>query len=105
MIKIGGEWISSLEIEDLLAAYPGVAEVAVIGLPNAKWGEKPLALVVKKPEAEVSAKELTTHIHGFVDKGFISKQIILLKVKFVDSIDKTSVGKINKRLLREKHQA
>ncbi len=105
VIKIGGEWISSLEVEDLLSAYPGVAEVAVIGLQDAKWGEKPLALVVKQPDAEITAKELTKHILGFVDKGFISKQIVLLKVKFVDSIDKTSVGKINKRLLREKHQA
>ena len=105
VIKIGGEWISSLEIEDLLAAYPGVTEVAVIGLPDAKWGEKPLALVVKQDDVEITAKELTKHIHGFVDKGFISKQIILLKVKFVESIDKTSVGKVNKRLLREKHQA
>ncbi len=104
MIKIGGEWISSLEVEDLLATYPGVAEVAVIGLPDIKWGEKPLALIVKKPESELSEKELIQHIRGFVDKGIISKQIILLKVKFVEAIDKTSVGKINKRLLREKHQ-
>ena len=104
VIKIGGEWISSLEVEDLLATYPGVAEVAVIGLPDIKWGEKPLALIVKKPESELSEKELIQHIRGFVDKGIISKQIILLKVKFVEAIDKTSVGKINKRLLREKHQ-
>ncbi|MFK5927443.1 MAG: fatty acid--CoA ligase [Desulfuromusa sp.] len=103
VIKIGGEWISSLEVEDLLVAYPGVAEVAVIGLADEKWGEKPLALVVKKPESEVSEKELMNHIRGFIDKGIISKQIILLKFKFVEAIDKTSVGKINKRLLREKH--
>ncbi len=104
VIKIGGEWISSLEVEDLLATYPGVGEVAVIGLPDEKWGEKPLALIVKKPESEISEKELVQHIRGFVDKGIISKQIILLKVKFVEVIDKTSVGKINKRLLREKHR-
>ncbi len=104
VIKIGGEWISSLEVEDLLATYPGIGEVAVIGLPDNKWGEKPLALIVKKPESEVNEKELIQHIRGFVDKGIISKQIILLKVKFVEAIDKTSVGKINKRLLREKYQ-
>lgn len=104
VIKIGGEWVSSLEVEDLLATYPGVGEVAVIGLPDDKWGEKPLALIVKKPESEVNEKELIQHIRGFVDKGIISKQIILLKVKFVEAIDKTSVGKINKKLLREKHQ-
>lgn len=103
VIKIGGEWISSLEVEDLLAIYPGVAEVAVIGLPDDKWGEKPLALIVKKPESEITEKELLQHIREFIDKGIISKQIILLKIKFVDAIDKTSVGKVNKRLLREKH--
>ena len=103
VIKIGGEWISSLEVEDLLAPYPGVSEVAVIGLPDEKWGEKPLALVVKKADAELSEKELRKHIRGFVDKGVISKQVVLLKVKLVDAIDKTSVGKINKKLLREKY--
>jgi fatty-acyl-CoA synthase len=77
--------------------------VAVIGLPDQKWGEKPLALVVKKTDTEVSEKELLQHIRGFIDKGIISKQLVLLKIKFVDGIDKTSVGKINKRLLREKH--
>jgi len=103
VIKIGGEWISSLEVEDLLANHPGVGEVAVIGLTDNKWGEKPLALVVKKPESEINEKELMQHIRGFIDKGMISKQIILLKIKFVTTIDKTSVGKVNKRLLREKH--
>lgn len=103
VIKIGGEWVSSLEIEDLLAVYQGVGEVAVIGLPDQKWGEKPLALVVKKAEAEISEKELLQHIRSFIEKGIISKQLVLLKIKFVDGIDKTSVGKINKRLLREKH--
>ncbi len=104
VIKIGGEWISSLEVEDLLMAYQGITEVAVIGLPDPKWGEKPLALIVKQPDTEISSKELSRYIHEFIDKGFISKQIVLLKFKFVDAIDKTSVGKINKKLLREKYQ-
>ena len=104
IIKIGGEWVSSLEVEDLLAIYPGVEEVAVIGLTDKKWGEKPLVLIVKKPESEINEKELMQHIRGFVDKGVISKQIILLKMKFVDAIDKTSVGKVNKRQLREKYK-
>ena len=103
MIKIGGEWVSSLEVEDILATCPGVGEVAVIGLPDQKWGERPLALVVKKEGTELTEKELSHHIRGFIDKGIISKQLVLLKIKFVEAIDKTSVGKINKRLLREKH--
>ncbi len=103
VIKICGEWVSSLEVEDLLATYQGVGEVAVIGLPDQKWGERPLALIVKKEGVELVEKELVQHIRSFIDKGIISKQLVLLKVKFVDAIDKTSVGKINKRLLREKH--
>ena len=103
VIKIGGEWVSSLEVEDLLAIHPDVAEVAVIGLSDSKWGEKPLALVVKKEAVDLTEKELIQHIYEFINKGIISKQLVLLKVKFVDAIDKTSVGKINKRLLREKH--
>lgn len=104
VIKIGGEWVSSLELEDLLSTHPAVGEVAVIGLPDTKWGEKPLALVVVKDDAEVSEKQLQKHLHGFIDKGIITKEVVLLKVKFVDAIDKTSVGKINKKALREKHQ-
>lgn len=104
VIKIGGEWISSLEVEDFLAAHPEVTEAAVIGLPDPKWGEKPLALVVRKGSAEISEKELLNYIRGFVDKGMISKQIVLLKIAFVDGIEKTSVGKTNKKLLREKYQ-
>ncbi len=104
VIKIGGEWLSSLELEDLLNIHPAVAETAVIGLPDNKWGERPLALVVKKGESVVSEKELLHHLHGFVDKGMIAKEAVLLKVLFVSALDKTSVGKINKRGLREKYQ-
>jgi fatty-acyl-CoA synthase len=104
VIKFGGEWVSSLEVEDLLAAYPGVAEVAVIGLPDSKWGEKPLALVVAKDDADINGKMLIKHLRTFVDRGMLSKQIIAIKVKFVDSIEKTSVGKVNKRSLREIHR-
>ncbi|MCF6179427.1 MAG: fatty acid--CoA ligase [Geopsychrobacter sp.] len=104
VIKIGGEWISSLELEDLLCTHPAVTEVAVIGLQDDKWGEKPLALVIKKADIDISEKELLRHIRGFIDKGIISKQVVLLKIQFVEAIDKTSVGKINKRLLREKYQ-
>jgi len=103
VIKIGGEWISSLEVEDLLCSHPAVTEAAVIGLADSKWGEKPLALIVTKEDMSISEKDLLAHIRGFIQKGMISKQIVLLKFKFVDAIDKTSVGKINKKVLREKY--
>lgn len=106
VIKIGGEWISSLELEDIICSHSAVGEAAVIGLPDEKWGEKPLALVVVKQGVEApTAKQLVAHTKEFIDKGMLSKQAMLLQVKFVDAIDKTSVGKINKRGLREKYSA
>lgn len=101
VIKIGGEWVSSLELEDVISVHESVSEVAVIGSPDDKWGERPLALVVAKDE--VTDKELIKHIQGFIEKGLLTKQALLVRVKFVDEIDKTSVGKMNKKLLREKH--
>ena len=78
-------------------------EAALIGQPDQKWGEIPLALVVLKPDNKVNEKNLLKHVIGYVDKGILSKEVFLLKIKFVDLIDKTSVGKINKIALREKH--
>ncbi len=101
VIKIGGEWISSLELEDYIGLHPAVSEVAVVGKPDDKWGERPLALVVCK--GEVTEKKLIKHVQGYIDKGLLTKQALLLKVQFVELIDKTSVGKINKKLLREKY--
>jgi fatty-acyl-CoA synthase len=105
VVKIGGEWVSSLELEDIMAHHPAVSEVAVIGMPDERWGERPLALVVLKADLKekVSEKNLQQHVHGYADKGIISKQVVLLKVRFVEAIDKTSVGKISKVTLREKY--
>lgn len=103
VLKVSGEWVSSLELEDIIAHHPGVAEVAVIGQPDEKWGERPLALVVAKPDNAVTEKELTHLVREYADKGVVTKQVVLLKVKLVEAIDKTSVGKINKVALREKY--
>ncbi len=105
VIKIGGEWISSLELEDVISAHHSVGEVAVIGMPDDKWGERPLALVVPKPgqRGKVTAKEIVHHVVDYSDRGVIGKQVVLVKVRFVDAIDKTSVGKVNKVALREKY--
>ena len=102
VIKIAGEWVSSLELEDLLAQHETVKEVAVIGMPDDKWGERPLALVVAG-EAAPNEKELISFVKGFVDSGRLSRHALMLKVMVVDEIDKTSVGKIDKKLLRQKH--
>jgi fatty-acyl-CoA synthase len=104
VIKIAGEWISSLELEDILVQHPSVLEAAVIGQPDEKWGERPLALVVRRPgTAEVGERELVNHVREYADRGILSKQAILLQVRFVEAIDKTSVGKVNKVALRQKH--
>ncbi len=102
VIKIGGEWLSSLELEDIINLHPAVSEVAVIGIGDVKWGEKPLALIVLKEDAaDPQPKEMVGHVKSFIDKGLMSKLALLLEVKYVDQIDKTSVGKINKKVLRE----
>lgn len=103
LIKIGGEWLSSLEIEDIICAHPAVAEAAVIGQPDLKWGEVPLALVVLKKDHNAEEKEITVHVKNSVETGMLPREAILLKAKFVSAIDKTSVGKINKVELRKKY--
>ena len=103
VIKTGGEWVSSLELEDLIGRHPGVSEVAVIGVPDEKWGERPLALVVLKPEFadQVSAADIQAHLKVFADQGHISKYGVPENVRFLESLARTSVGKLNKRAMRE----
>jgi len=106
VIKIGGEWLSSLELEDIINLHPAVSEVAVIGKSDEKWGERPMALiVVKKDTEQPENNEIVNHVRSFIDKGMMNKLALLVNVCYVESIDKTSVGKINKKLLREKHLA
>jgi fatty-acyl-CoA synthase len=103
IIKVAGEWVSSLELEDIIAHHPGVAEVAVIGTPDEKWGERPLALVIPRPDSGLKEKDITHLVKEYADKGLVNKQVVLLKVRFVEAIDKTSVGKVSKVTLREKY--
>jgi len=103
VIKIGGEWVSSLEMEDILALYPAIAEVAIIGLPHINWGEVPFALVVAKAGETIKERALIKHIKKYIDLGLLPREAILTKIKFVDALDRTSVGKINKVELRRKH--
>jgi fatty-acyl-CoA synthase len=103
VIKVAGEWVSSLELEDMIAHHPGVAEVAVIGTPDEKWGERPLALVIPRPDSGLTEKDVMHHVKQYTDKGLVNKQVVLMKVRFVESIDKTSVGKVSKVALREKY--
>lgn len=103
IIKVAGEWVSSLELEDIIAHHAGVAEVAVIGIPDEKWGERPLALVVPRPDSGLTEKDVARLVKEYADRGLVNKQVVLLKVRFVEAIDKTSVGKVSKVTLREKY--
>lgn len=105
VIKTGGEWISSLELEDIVSQHPAVSEAAVIGIPDEKWGERPMALVVAKDEFKdkVTEVELTDFYMGFVENGSIPKFGVPSKIRFVPEIAKTSVGKINKKEIRRRY--
>ena len=98
VIKTGGEWVSSLDLESLILQHEGVGECAVVGVPDPKWGERPVALVVKSGQVDEQAiKDLIT---GYADKGEISRYGIPDRVIFVEELPRTSVGKLDKKKMR-----
>jgi fatty-acyl-CoA synthase len=97
LVKSGGEWISSVELENALMGHPAVAEAAVIAVPDEKWGERPLAVVVRKAGAAVGEAELVASIAGKFAKWWLPD-----RVEFVEEIPKTATGKFSKRTLRER---
>ncbi|ROU02165.1 fatty acid--CoA ligase [Marinobacter sp. R17] len=101
VIKTGGEWLSSLDLENLISQHPAVAAAAVVGVPDDKWGERPHALIVLIPGQQASLEDIQQHLQQFVDSGEINKWAIPRQIDFVDDIPKTSVGKINKKLIRD----
>jgi len=103
VIKTGGEWVSSLDLEDLLLKHPEVIEAAVIGVPDPKWTERPLAVVVVEPGSPVSEAEIRAHLHDFATRGVISRYGVTERIVLVDELPKTSVGKLDKKILRDKY--
>lgn len=103
VIKTGGEWTSSLQIEDVVAQHPAVADVAVIGVPDPKWGERPRALVTLRPECvgQVTEHEIRNFAARLIESTGVSRYGVLLQVQFVEALARTSVGKLNKRAMRE----
>ncbi len=103
VIKTGGEWLSSIQIEDILTQHPAVIEAAVVGMPSETWGERPYALVTIKEEhaGKVSEEELKSFFKSFVADGSISKWAVPDRIVVVDSIVKTSVGKLDKKEIRK----
>jgi len=103
IIKVGGEWLSSLELEDILVAHEGVADAAVIGRPDDKWGEIPLGLVVAKPGVELLEADVYAHVKSFIKTGVLPREAVLTAVQVVEVIDRNGLGKINKVALRQRH--
>lgn len=102
VIKSGGEWVSSIEIEDLISQHKSVSEVAVIGIADTRWGERPLAIVVAKTDCadDLCEYSIQTFLEAFCERGTISKWAVPARIIFADAIEMTSVGKIDKKALR-----
>lgn len=98
VIKSGGEWISSVELENEIIAHPEVAEAAVIGIPDEKWDERPLACVVRKEGSTVTPEALRAYLEDKVAKWWLPE-----RWTFIEEIPKTSVGKFDKKVLRAHH--
>jgi fatty-acyl-CoA synthase len=100
VIKCSGEWLSSLELESLISEHAAVSEVAVIGVPDEKWGERPRALVVLKAGMDVSAEKLALPIKQRIEAGHLPRYACLLQITFVATLPRTSVGKLDKKSMR-----
>jgi fatty-acyl-CoA synthase len=106
VIKTGGEWVSSLDLENMMGQHEAVLESAAIGIPDEKWGERPLILIVLKPgyKNAVGSDAFKKHMQGFAGQGTLPKYGVPDRYEIVDHIAKTSIGKINKKWLREKYK-
>ncbi len=105
VIKSGGEWISSLDLEDVMSRHPSVMESAAIGIPDAKWGERPLMIVVLQPHLTqaLEISQLKEHMAKAASDGLIPKYAVPDKYVILDEIPKTSVGKMDKKAIRKRY--
>jgi fatty-acyl-CoA synthase len=101
VIKTGGEWVSSLDLEDLILRHEAIADAAVIGVPDPKWSERPLAVVALQADKTVTADELRDFLRCFAERGLISKYAVPEQIHVLEALPKTSVGKQDKKTLRE----
>jgi fatty-acyl-CoA synthase len=99
VIKSGGEWISSVELENLLMAHPDLVEASVVGIPDPRWDERPLACVVRRAGSDTGAAELAAFLGNKVAKWQVPEYWA-----FIDEVPKTSVGKFDKKVLRARHE-
>jgi fatty-acyl-CoA synthase len=97
LVKSGGEWISSVELENEIMGHPQVAEAAVIAVPHPKWGERPLACVVAAPGASLTREDVLTYLRERLNSWQVPDDVV-----FIDEVPKTSVGKFSKKTLRDR---
>jgi acyl-CoA synthetase (AMP-forming)/AMP-acid ligase II len=100
VIKSGGEWVSSVDLENALMGHPDVVEAAVIGVPDARWDERPLACVVRRSDSHITAAELRRWLADRTAKFWLPE-----RWSFIEEVPKTSVGKFDKKVLRARHAA
>jgi len=100
VIKSGGEWVSSIELEDLILQQPGVAEAAVVAIPDERWTERPLAIVVAKPEFDLRPAAIEASLRALAERGVISRYAVPAQILIAASLPRTSVGKLDKKALR-----
>ncbi|NNE23592.1 MAG: AMP-binding protein, partial [Rhizobiales bacterium] len=99
VIKSGGEWISSIDLENIAMGCAGVAEAAAIGMPHPKWDERPMLVIVPKPDEEVTKDQVLAHLDGKIVKWWTPDDVV-----FTDEIPHTATGKISKLTLRERYK-
>jgi len=106
VIKTGGEWVSSLELEDIISQHDAVSEAAAVGVPDEKWGERPIILAVLKDQfkGQDLEQELKQLFVKQFEQGNLPKYGIPDKITFVDEIAKTGVGKLDKKVIRQQYQ-
>jgi fatty-acyl-CoA synthase len=105
VIKSGGEWISSLDLENLVSQHEAVQESAAIGVPDEKWGERPLMIITLKPQyrGRITAEAIRGFLQNFAEAGKLPRYAVPDRYEFVDEIPKTSVGKSDKKQLRRRY--
>src|SRR3546814_13914337 len=103
IVKTGGEWVDSIQLEELVATAEGVAEASVIAVPDPKWGERPLAVIVAKADAIPTLEIINAPVERAISSGEIPRYAKLDRFRIVDQLPRTSVGKIDQNQLRALH--
>ncbi len=103
VIKTGGEWLCSMTLEDLISDLPDIQAIAVVGVPHPQWGERPIGVVVPQAGRAVSVETINAHLEQAIARGALSRYGKLERIEIIDELPKTSVGKIDKKLLRARY--